>query len=58
MTLLRVFIKIEKRRVLRLSPTLRIPTSRNKEEIIKNTKIKGKPKEHIILEAKWGRKRF
>lgn len=49
-------VKIEKRRILTLSPTLR--SGGNEEEVIKKTKMKGKPKECIILEAKWGRKGF
>lgn len=49
-------VKIEKRRVLRLSPAL--TNEEHEEELIKKTKIRGKPKECIILVAEWGRKGF
>lgn len=50
MALPKVLVKIRKRRVLRQSPTLR--SQENEEEIVKNTKKKGKPKECVILEVK------
>lgn len=49
-------VKIEKRRVLRLSPALR--NEEHEEELIKKTKIRGRPKECIILQTKWGREGF